>query len=742
MPIRDLFERAVGAQLTRRTLLKASAAAGAMAALSGCAGEPGPFESPATDGEVQTFRTACPRNCYDTCGQIATVKDGMLRKVDGDPLHGYTRGRLCVKGYTYVNRTYSPDRIKYPMVQSPRGSGNWKRVSWDDALTLIATKILDLKKRYGSLLPVALNKYSGNFGIVHYGIDGTLASMGYHTLALGTPCWPAGLDAQTYDMGTFMNHDPEEMKNSKYIIIWGANPAWCAVHQMDIILEAKARGAKIVVIDPIHSATASKADLYLQIKPSTDGALALGMARWIVANNLHDKAFLEQYVQGWPEFEAYLMNEVTLEWASETTGLPVEAIVELAGGYATTKPAMIWMGYGMQRHVNGGQNIRSIDALAALTGQIGISGGGAQYAQLATWGFNYHAMSFAPPAGSKGVTTADGKQANRTVNMNNFAAEVQALNDPPVKMLWIAGRNPGSQDPDANDIRKAFAAMEMVVVVDHFINQSAEMADIVLPCTTHFESPDVNVSYWHYWMSINERAIKPMFEAKSDLQISWALSKKMNELEPGSCTYPTDGDEEEWVAKEFNQGIYDLFGIKDYNQLRKAPAKAKLPAVSWADRKFTTPSGKYELYSERAKANGLPPMPTYVAEMKAPAQYPIRFMTPHPQHGLHSQFQNTPYMMQANPEPLLEIHPKLAESRGIMDGDMVRVFNQLGEVRLRARLTRLVPPDTVVTYEAWYKDSAFNVNNTVAAIPADMGKLYTGNDGISFHDNFVDIERV
>jgi len=740
--MRNLFERAGEVLLTRRTLLKASAAAGAVAALSGCTREPAAFQSPATDAGVQTFRTACPRNCYDTCGQIATVKDGILRKVDGDPLHGYTRGRLCVKGYTYANRTYSPDRIKYPMVQSPRGSGNWKRVSWDEALTMIADKILDLKKRYGSLLPLALDKYSGNFGIVHYAVEGMLSSMGYHTYALGTPCWPAGLDAQIYDMGAFMNHDPEEMANSKYIIIWGANPAWCAVHQMDIIMEARARGAKVVVIDPIHTATASKADLYIQIKPSTDGALALGMARWIVDHNLHDKAFLEQHVKGWPEFEAYLKQEVTLEWASKITGVPVEAIVELAGGYATTKPSMLWMGYGMQRHINGGQNIRAIDALAAITGQIGVSGGGAQYAHLATWGFNYHAMSFSPPAGSVGLKGPDGKYTNRTVNMNNFAAEIQALKDPPVKMLWIAGRNPGSQDPDAKDIKKAFESMEMVVVVDHFLNHSAEMADIVLPCTTHFESPDVNVAYWHYWMSINERAIKPMFEAKSDLEIAWALSKKLNQLQPGSCTYPTEGNEEEWVGKEFNQGIYDLFGIRDWKALRQKPAKATLPTVSWADRKFTTPSGKYELYSDKAKANGLPPMPTYVREMQAPAEFPFRFLTPHPQHALHSQFQNIPYMMQSNPEPMLEIHPKLAEAKGIKDGDMVRVFNKLGEVRLRARLTRLVPPDTVVTYESWYKDSKFNVNHTVAAIPADMGKLYTGNNGISFHDNFVNIERV
>lgn len=733
-------------KLSRRTLLKAGTLAGAAAALSGCAAEPasitGAGTGAAARSEVTTFRTACPRNCYDTCGQIATVQNGVLRKVDGDPLHGYTQGRLCVKGYTYVNRTYSPDRIKYPMIQEPRGSGNWRRISWDEALTIIAEKILELKERYGSTLPIALNKYSGNFGILHYAVEGMFQSIGYTTRALGSPCWPAGIDATFYDFGAFVMDDPETMAQSKYVIIWGGNPAWNAVHMMDFIRQAKENGAKIVVIDPIHTATASQADLYIQIKPSTDGALALGMARWIVDNNLHDVEYLNKYVKGWPEFEAYLKKEVTLEWASQVTGVPVEAIVELASGYATTRPSMIWIGYGMQRHTNGGQNVRAIDALGAITGQIGTVGGGILYGHLSTWGFNYHVQSYGPPPGSVGVPDGNGGYTNRTVNMNNFAAEIQALDDPPVKMLWIACRNPGSQDPDANDIRRAFNSMELVVVADQFMNHSAEMADIVLPVTTHFENWDVNVSYFHRWISINEKAIEPLFEAKSDLQIAWALSKKLNELSPGSCTFPTEGDEEEWVGLEFNDELYKLFGLTDWRQLKERPYKAQLPAAIWEDRKFATPSGKFEIWSDQAAANGLPPMPTYVPEMQPPPGYPIRLLTPHAQHSLHSQFQNLDYMMQTNPEPLLEIHPRLAEQRGIRDGDMVRVYNDLGEFRVKARITRTVPPDTVVTYEAWFKDSSFNVNNTVHPIPADMGKVMEGNDGIAFHDNFVEIERV
>lgn len=690
---------------------------------------------------VQTFRNVCPRNCYDTCAQISYVEDGILKKVEGDPKSTYTNGKLCLKGYNYTRRVYSPDRIKYPMKQVPRGSGNWERITWDEAMNTIAEKVLDLKKRYGSTLPICMNKYSGNFGITHYGIEGTMSSIGYTTRAIGTPCWPAGIDSQTYDFGTIVNNDPEDMANSKYIILWGSNCAWTGIHTMQFIEKARERGAKIVVIDPILTSTASKADLYIQVKASTDGALALGMARYILDNDMVDWDYVNANSIGFAEWAEYVQKNITLDWAAENTGVPKDVIIQLAHEYASAKPASVWVGYGMQRHTNGGQNVRAIDCLGLMTGNIGKSGGGINYAQLETWGFNYHAMVMPAPEGSVGVKDANGNDVDRVVNMNNFAADVQALNDPPVKMLWIAARNPVSQDPDTNDIIKMFNSMELVVTVDSFFNPTVELSDIVLPATTHFEDWDVMASYWHHWVGINQRAIQPMYESKSDVEIAMELSKAMNALEPGSCTYPTSGDPEEWVAKEFNDGIHEMLGIYSYKDLIDGPRKAKISTAAWADGKFRTPSGKIEVHSEQAAANGLPAIPTWVEEMKAPAEYPIRFLTPHPQHGIHSQFQNLDWMMAANPEPLLELNPKLAAQHGIAQGDMVRVYNDLGEITVKAHLTETTPPDVIVSYEAWYKNSPFNVNYTVKAIPADMGKLATGMDGIAFHDNFVAIEK-
>lgn len=723
----------------RRTFLKGAAAASAGLAIGSSTSSFNltglkPADA-AGDNKAQVFRNACPRNCYDTCAILSHVEDGVIKRVSGDPGSTYTRGILCAKGFSYTRRVYSPDRIKYPMRQKGRGSGNWQRISWNEAYTEIAENILKIKKEYGSTLPICLDKYSGNFDIMHYGIEGMMSSLGYTSRATGTPCWPAGIDAQTFDMGTIISNDPEDLVNSKYLILWGVNPAWTSVHSMYFVKEAQEKGCKVVVIDPVLTQTASKADLYLQIKPSTDGALALGMARYILDNELYDGNWLHNNAKGYEEFFGYVKNNITLEWAADKTGLPKAVIEQLAREYATTKPANIWIGYGMQRHTNGGTNVRAIDALAAITGNIGKSGGGAQYAHLQTWGFNYHAMMQNPPEGTEGG-------GDRAINMNNFAAEVLAAEDPPIKMLWLACRNPMAQDPETSVMRKAFEAMDFVVTVDQFMNATVEMSDIVLPTTTLFEAPGVNVSYWHWWLYLNEQAIKPMHEAKNDITIAMELSAKLNELKPGSCTFPTSGDLEEWVGKEFNDGIYQMFGINHWTDLKKGPAKAKNSQVAWKGGKFQTPSDKYEFYSEEAEKFGHHPLPIYVEELKTTDKYPLRCISPHWKLNIHSQFQNLDWMESINNEPRLEIHPSVAKEYGIKDGDSVKMFNDLGYIILPAKITGTVPIDTVVTYEAWYKSKDFNVNYTVKAIPADMGKKATGMPGIAFHDNFVNIEKV
>ena len=554
---KQTMDRVFTCQLTRRRFLQALAAAGALSALPGgrlTAGGGKRLFAQGIDGEVdyaaqirggyagdvyEVFRNACPRNCYDTCSIKSYVKDGVLQFIEGAEESTFTDGGLCVKGYAYPRTVYSPDRIKYPMRQVGRGSGNWERISWDEAMNQIADKILEIKQKDGSLIGHGVDQVLRQFR--HHPLrrrrHDVVARL-HHAVFVGTPCWPAGIDAQNYDTGDMWCNDPEDMVNSKYVIIWGANPAYCSIHSMKYVTEAKQRGAKVVVIDPVFTQTAAKGDEYWQVATGSDGALALGMARHLVDMDLVDREWVTKNGHGYDEFEAYLKENVTVEWAAEVSGIPAETIKAVADEFATAKPATIWIGYGMQRHINGGQNVRAIDALVAMTGNVGKIGGGARYGHLYTWGFNYHAMVHDKPEGSvgylgtsgpmgefdTGAGKAESQYTDRTLNINKIGQEILDTQEPPVRLLWVANKNVLSQDFDRNKIAKAFEKLEMVVVVDQFFNQTVELADIVLPTTTLFEDWTVNVSYWHYWLSINEQAIKPLFEAKADIEIGAALS--------------------------------------------------------------------------------------------------------------------------------------------------------------------------------------------------------------------------
>ncbi len=725
-------------QITRRSFLQGSLG---MAALAGFAGAAS-FDLVAAEAsadeaaEVKTYYNCCPRNCYDTCSIVSTVEDGVLTTVMGNSNNTYTDGRLCVKGYTYPRRVYSPDRIKYPMRQTAKGSGEWEQISWEEAIDTIAQKIVSCQEEDGNALGVCLNKYSGNFNLLTYGIEGFFTSIGHTTRCQGTPCWPAGIDSQTFDMGTLLCSDPESMKQSKLIICWGANPAWNAVHSMRILADAREAGAKLIVIDPINTDTAAKADQYIEIKPSTDGALALAMCKWVIDHDMQDTAWMEEHAIGWESFIDYVNNNITIDWAAEKTGIPADVIEALAEEYVTSDPACIWIGFGMQRHTNGGASVRAIDALAALTGNIGKVGAGANYGQLDSWLANYGIQA---AVGEK----TDNADADRNININNFGADIlHNCTDPRVKLLWVACRNPMSQDPETDVVRQAYESIDLVVTVDQFITPSCEYSDIVLPCCTIFETWGMHASYWHYWMNGNQQAIEPLYEAKCDHDIFCLLADRMNEISPGSSTYPSDRTIQDFALSEISDAGLELFGFESAEDIFETGcAKVTGYEAAWADGAFRTPSGKYEFYSQAAATTGNHLLPVYRQEASTPEERPVRLINPHWKYGLHSQFQNIDWMMNICGEPYVEIHPDLAASYGIEDGDGVRITSDIGYLVIKARLRSTVPTDAVVVYEAWFKDSPFNVNYLVPALPADMGSYATGKPGLAFHDTFVTIEK-
>lgn len=683
-------------------------------------------------GNYTVTRHVCPRNCYDTCGMLAYTKNGILQKVEGDPLHGYTKGKLCTKGYAYVNRVYHSDRLKYPLVQSPRGSGQMKIVSWDTAMNIICEKILELQHRYGSNLSLALNKYSGNFGILHYAAEGLFNSLSPTTQTIGSPCWSAGLDAHYYDFGNFESSDPEEMSKAKLIILWGVNPAWTAVHSLPYIFQAKKNGAKIVVIDPVYTTSAKKADLYIQLTPGSDGTLALAIIKFILTKELEDKDFIAQYTFGFDKLKNYL-DSFSIREAALGCGQKVKVIEMLAEMIALTKPAFIWTGFGLQRYLNGGQNIRAINAIAAITGNIGISGGGVHYAHQSTNKFSQNIHNF------KGNNSTP----SRFININNFADETNNLHDPPIKFLWLSCRNLVTQDPNQKKLLKALKNLELIVTVDQFLTPTAQISDVVLPTTTHFEELDVVPSYWHHWVGINQQAINPYYESKSDLQIAQLLSQKLNQLKPNSCSFPESGRAEDFLELEFNTEMYDLLGITHWTDLIAGPKRASIPITAWAGLNFKTPTKKYEFYSERAEKNGLSPMPVVVSKKANSSNiYPYYLLTPHSQHGINSQFLNLSWILKLNVKSVVIVSPMLAKKKNIKSGNKVKVFNNYGQVVVKASISKDVPPNAILFYQSWIPNKDISINSLVPGHSTDMGKVSTGTSGVAFYETFVDIEKV
>lgn len=678
--------------------------------------------------EDKIFYNVCPRNCYETCGILAHVQDGTLLKVEGDPRHGYTQGRLCAKGYAYTEYVYSPQRLRYPLRQYPRGSGNWQRLSWEEALEIIAIKILELHQRYGSSLACGYNKYSGNLGFLHFATEGMFRGFGSHTKLYGDTCLAAGSEAVAYNRGRIAIPDPEDMVESKTIVLWGVNPARTAIHQWNFINQARDRGAKLLVIDPLYTPSAAQADIYLQITPGTDGLLAMAVTKILMEEGQFNLEDINEQILGWESLRSYLQEKVTLEYASEVTGVSQEGMRELVAFYLE-KPCTTWAGFGLQRYSNGGQNIRCIDALVALSGNHHLKGGGLYYNNLVKDVFKLDIVNFPRPDNQNPII-------ERSLDINCFAQEALALKDPPLKFLWIASRNPLSQDQDLQNWQKLLKQLEFVVTVDLFMNETTAQSDIVLPAASPFEDYDLHRSYWHQWVAINQKAIPPFFEAKSDLEIARSLTQVLNKFQPNFSSFPYQLTALDWIAAELTPEILEKLGITKWEELLQGPRKLKIAEVPWYEQGFQTKTGKFELYSAGAKQNQLPALARF-QEQETNSLYPLRLLTPQSMFRIHSQYRALSWLSQDQEMEMVEMNPHDAEQRGLKEKDNVAVFNDWGSCQRRVRLSKRVPQGVVVIAQSG-EDS---VNKLLAKQAADMGTQYSGSRGAAYYDAWVEIKK-
>ena len=677
-------------------------------------------------------RAACPHDCPDTCAMLVTVENGVAVKIQGAPDHPTTQGTLCTKVARYLDRTYSDQRLLYPMQRTGRkGEGKFKRISWETALDTIAAKFRDIAAvEPQSIVPYS---YAGTMGFVQ---SSSMDRRFFHRLGASlldrTICASAGAAGYKATIGSSMGTDMEQFVDARLILIWGSNPIVSNLHLWSRIQEAKRRGAKIIAIDPYRSQSAEKCHEHLALLPGTDAALALGLMHVLINEDLLDYDYIEKYTLGFDGLKARVQDYPPAKVAG-ITGLDEASIIRLAREYGTTKPAVIRLNYGMQRHAGGGMAVRTVACLPALVGAWRDPAGGALLSTSGTYGIDVNALERPDLIWNN----------PRTVNMSAIGDALLDA-DPPIRALCVYNSNPVAVAPDSRKVIEGFARENLfTVVLEQFQTDTADYADIVLPATTQLEHYDVHKSYGHLYALANNPAIAPVGEAKSNSEVFRLLAARMGFTE--DCFKDSDEDvaRQAWLTEHPRMQGINWETLKEKGWQRLSVPDRYAP---FAEGNFPTPSGKCEFYSESLLKQGLDPLPTYIPPRESALsnpglakKYPLAILSPPARNFLNSSFANLPQFLAEEKEPHLDIHAEDAVPRGIHEGDKVRIFNDRGSFICAARITDRARPGVVVAPSVWWKKlspDGCNANEVTGQGLTDMG------GGATFYDVLVQVKRI
>ena len=729
----------------------------------------------------RVVRAACPHDCPDACGVLITVEDGRATKIQGDPEHPVTRGFLCAKVAKYLDRVYSPDRVMYPMRRvGPKGpfaggsaratqagqrgaavstqitSSVWQRISWGEALDEITSRFRAISAEFGSeaILPYS---YGGTLGALN---GGSMDRRFFHRLGASqldrTICSAAGEAGLKSVLGVKLGTEPEQFRHSKYIIAWASNIHGNNVHLWPFIAEARRNGAKLLVIDPYRTRTAECADWYLPINPGTDAALALGMMHVIIGENLHDADYVAKYTLGFEQVREKV-KEYSPERVAQWTGIAAEDIRKLAREYATARPSVIRLNYGVQRSEGGGMATRAIVMLPCVIGSWKEVGGGLQMSLSGAADFNSQRLR-RPDL----MNAALGREA-RTLNMVELGRVLNKVNDPPVKALFVYNSNPAAVCPNHQAVIRGLLRPDLFTVVhEQFFTDTTDYADIVLPATTFFEHKDLQKGYGHYYVQVSNQAIEPPGECRSNVELFRGLPERMGFEEecfresvdemvdlalesddPWMRGISRERLEREHVRMNFGDRGARVRGQKA--ELRSAgQPMAAVPTVEpflpFARGGFRTPFGKAELYSESLKSQGLDPVVEFRPPMESRHakrnELPLELLARKADNFLNTTFSNVPSVQEMEETGLLEISSVDAQARGIADGDRVRVFNHRGDVELIARVDGKVQAGVVSARLHWAKMAPGfqSINSLTSEKLTDMGNSAT------FYSVLVEVE--
>ncbi|EGT4251954.1 TPA: molybdopterin-dependent oxidoreductase [Clostridioides difficile] len=746
---------------------------------------------------IKKLSHGCTLDCHDCCKFNVYTKGNNVVKIEGDKNHPYTKGFICKKGMAHLDRLNHKDRIKTPMLKV---DGVWKEISFDKAIEIMAEKLTYYKEKYTSKSVMHYDQY-GSGSVLKYIGDIFFNFYGGVSRHKGGPCWSAGMHAQKYDFGVAKSHAIEDMLNSKSIFVWGKNPAYTTIHTMQIIKKAKEKGIKIVVIDPIYTKTAQIADKYVQVNPGTDGALAIAMAKIIVEDKLYDEEYINSYVIGFEEYKKYL-SSLELSFLIDECGVKENDIRELVDLY-TNKYSSINVGYGLQKYKNGGNTIRAIDALGAITGQIGFSGGGVNYANkvypsvinsdpynsqsygedrefyvsniskfieeslkntsnkvnyasdeldMALHKVNYISDELDTTSNKVNYVSDELDMALHKVNyvsdeLDTTSNKVNYVSDElditsnktdyisnelynlsnksikgniPIKMAVITKSNMLNQLPDLVELERVFSKIEFKVCFDMFITDTATLCDMFIPCTNTLESEDIIYSSMtNPYITYNERAVKPAHKLMDEYYFFMELAKKM-----GLNDYPFV--EKRTYLEKVIEPLKRFDKNLDIEKLKNNYFTIHNP-VAWEDKKFETPSGKYELYSESIKNLGISPTPVYISNKYKEIEdknISFRLLTNHHADTLFSQhFMDKKSIAQAY------INRRMAKKVGIEDKDIVILRSKKAKINVQINIDDGVGNYIVKMYVGWWKKHG-NPNSLTDTGISDFGGQVTYNESM------------
>jgi len=668
------------------------------------------------------------------------VEDGRAVELRGDPDHPLTSGGLCAKVNSYLeDRLYSPDRVLHPLRRTgPKGAGEFERVSWDEALDAITSRLRRVISESGSeaVLPYS---YMGTQGMVNgMSMDRRFFALLGASRLERTICGDTGQAGYAATMGTSMGIDPEEIVHSRLILLWGTNTVTTNLHLWPLVLRAqRENGAKVVVIDPVRTRTADRADQHVQPMPGTDAALALGMMHVIVDEALFDEEYVEQHTLGFEELRERLLDYPPGRVA-RLTGLGEQEIVDLARDYATIRPSLIRSLVGMEHRANGAMTFRAIACLPALTGAWRDRGGGLTGL---VGGFMRSSLRM------DRLSMPELEDLSlREINMMQLGrALTDATMDPPVRALFVYSSNPATTAPAQNLIREGLARADLFTVVhEQFLTDTAHYADYVLPATTQAEQLDLMYSWGHAYLALNQPAVQPQGEAVSNSELFRRLAERLG------LDHPALRESDEEIIRSVLDSEHPyLDGITFERLASTGWMKLRLPEDPrpYADGGFPTPSGRVEFVSASMASLGLDPLPAYEPAGESVAsdpdlgeRFPLALISA--KHGLHflnSSYGGSSRHVAREKGPWLDISTADAELRSISDGDLVVAYNDRGRIELRARVNDRVRRGVVSTPSGWWGSANATGQSVNALTPDGVTTLGRGGD---FHDALVEVARV